>query len=196
MKKVNIRTALPEDTPLIYDFIMKLAQYEKKEKEVKATPELLYESLFVRRQGEEKKAALFRGDAGEYGFYDVLFVHHPAEYDVFEQPALYKSRKRRGNIRQNEFFGSFVHGKGVHVPKVVAVGKNARRHDFLQGARRRRFARAHRSVDKDEVHEASVTQNPPDVKRGGAFSSGFSPRRRNKTSGAGKQTAGGPHSME
>ena len=40
MKKVNIRTALPEDTPLIYDFIMKLAQYEKKEKEVKATPEL------------------------------------------------------------------------------------------------------------------------------------------------------------
>jgi len=27
MKKVNIRTALPEDTPLIYDFIMKLAQY-------------------------------------------------------------------------------------------------------------------------------------------------------------------------
>ena len=52
MKKVNIRTALPEDTPLIYDFIMKLAQYEKKEKEVKATPELLYESLFVRRQAE------------------------------------------------------------------------------------------------------------------------------------------------
>lgn len=71
MKKVNIRTAVPEDTPLIYDFIMKLAQYEKKENEVKATPELLYESLFVRHQAE---VLIAMNDEQPVGF--ALYFHN------------------------------------------------------------------------------------------------------------------------
>lgn len=52
MNNITIRSAVPEDTELIYDFILQLARYEKMSSEVSATPELLYESLFIKHQAE------------------------------------------------------------------------------------------------------------------------------------------------
>jgi len=47
-----IREAEPNDNQLIFDFICELAKYEKLSSDVTATPEILYESLFVKRQAE------------------------------------------------------------------------------------------------------------------------------------------------
>lgn len=52
MNDVTIRFAVPEDTELIYNFILQLAHYEKMSSKVSATPELLYESLFIKHQAE------------------------------------------------------------------------------------------------------------------------------------------------
>lgn len=52
MNNLTIRQAVPEDTAVIYEFILQLARYEKMISEVSATPELLYESLFIKRQAE------------------------------------------------------------------------------------------------------------------------------------------------
>lgn len=52
MNNINIRSAVPEDTKLIYDFILQLAHYEKMTSEVSATPELLHEGLFIKHQAE------------------------------------------------------------------------------------------------------------------------------------------------
>lgn len=48
----RIREAKPEDIDLIFDFICELAIYERLRDDVTATPELLYESLFVKKQAE------------------------------------------------------------------------------------------------------------------------------------------------
>lgn len=47
-----IRFARPEDTPLILDFIKRLAEYEKLSQEVVATEDVLMDTLFARRQAE------------------------------------------------------------------------------------------------------------------------------------------------
>ncbi len=47
-----IREAEPNDNQLIFNFICELAKYEKLSSDVTATPEILYESLFVKRQAE------------------------------------------------------------------------------------------------------------------------------------------------
>lgn len=48
----TIRKAQPSDNQLIFDFICELAQYEKLSSEVTATQEVLYESLFIKKQAE------------------------------------------------------------------------------------------------------------------------------------------------
>jgi len=48
----SIRSATPEDTPVIFRFICELAEYERLSREVTATVEILHESLFVKRQAE------------------------------------------------------------------------------------------------------------------------------------------------
>jgi len=48
----NIRFAMPEDVPIILDFIKRLADYEKLADEVEATEDVLMDSLFVKRQAE------------------------------------------------------------------------------------------------------------------------------------------------
>lgn len=45
----KIREATMSDAPIVYDFIVKLAIYEKMEDQVKATIESIKESLFVRK---------------------------------------------------------------------------------------------------------------------------------------------------
>lgn len=47
-----IRQAAPSDNQLIFNFICELAKYEKLTNEVTATPEILFESLFVKKQAE------------------------------------------------------------------------------------------------------------------------------------------------
>ncbi|MDD2419034.1 MAG: GNAT family N-acetyltransferase [Bacteroidales bacterium] len=47
-----IKKGTPQDISLIFDFICELAEYEKLRDEVTATPELLHQSLFVKKQAE------------------------------------------------------------------------------------------------------------------------------------------------
>jgi len=49
---LKIREAKPEDIEKIFNFICELANYERLRDDVSATPELLFESLFVKKQAE------------------------------------------------------------------------------------------------------------------------------------------------
>jgi GNAT superfamily N-acetyltransferase len=53
MEKLSIRTARPEDIPVILGFIKELASFEKLENEVVATEDILNESLFGEKQFTE-----------------------------------------------------------------------------------------------------------------------------------------------
>lgn len=67
----NIRFATENDTELILDFIKGLAEYEKMENEVVATPEILKEWIFEKKKAE----VIFALDNGkEVGF--ALFFHN------------------------------------------------------------------------------------------------------------------------
>ncbi len=67
----NIRFATENDTELILDFIKGLAEYEKMENEVVATPETLKEWIFEKKKAE----VIFALDNGkEVGF--ALFFHN------------------------------------------------------------------------------------------------------------------------
>jgi GNAT superfamily N-acetyltransferase len=49
-QNIVVRQAQSSDVPVILDFILQLAAYEKLEDQVRATPEKLLESLFERKQ--------------------------------------------------------------------------------------------------------------------------------------------------
>ncbi len=67
----TIREGKQEDIDLIFNFICELAVYERLRDDVTATPELLNESLFVKRQAE----VLIAEESGEaVGF--ALFFHN------------------------------------------------------------------------------------------------------------------------
>jgi len=67
----KIRNAEPSDNELIFNFICELAQYEKLSSEVIATPEILYESLFIKKQAE---VLIGEEDGKAVGF--ALFFHN------------------------------------------------------------------------------------------------------------------------
>jgi len=67
----QIRQARPEDAGVILNFICELAEYEKLLDDVTATEEILYESLFVKRQAE---ALIAEEDGIPAGF--VIFFHN------------------------------------------------------------------------------------------------------------------------
>ena len=68
---LTIRIANPDDTDTIFDFICRLAEYEKLREEVSATPEILKKSLFENREAE----VLIAEDNGfPVGF--ALFFHN------------------------------------------------------------------------------------------------------------------------
>ena len=52
MGTFTIRNATPQDTGLIYGFILKMARYEKLESEVDTSEEALRRALFDERQAE------------------------------------------------------------------------------------------------------------------------------------------------
>lgn len=67
----TIRSAKPSDNQLIFDFICELAQYEKLSNEVTTTPDMLYESLFIKKQAE---VIIGEEDGVPVGF--SLFFHN------------------------------------------------------------------------------------------------------------------------
>ena len=70
-RNLTFRFAAPEDTVLILSFIRRLAIYEKMEKEVVATPELLHHWMF-----EEKKAEVLFAELDGHTVAFALFFHN------------------------------------------------------------------------------------------------------------------------
>lgn len=66
-----IRFAKEEDTAIILEFIKELAEYEHLLEEVSATYDVLYDSLFVKKQAE---VLLFEEEGKPVGF--ALFFHN------------------------------------------------------------------------------------------------------------------------
>lgn len=91
MESLTFRTADPKDCLLILEFIKELAAYEKMEKEVVATKELLEEWIFEKKKAE----VIFVLEEGkEVGF--ALFFHNFSTFlgraglyleDLFVKPA-------------------------------------------------------------------------------------------------------------
>jgi GNAT superfamily N-acetyltransferase len=80
---MNIRSATPDDVPLILHFIRSLARYEKLEDRVVATEDLLRATLFGQPRFAEVLIA--EEEAGPVGF--ALFFHN---YSTFlAQPGIY-----------------------------------------------------------------------------------------------------------
>ena len=71
MNTCHIRFAERKDVPVVLDFIVKLAEYEKLENEVTATPELLKTWIF-----EKKKAEVLLAFEGEQPVGYALFFHN------------------------------------------------------------------------------------------------------------------------
>ena len=71
MNTFSIRPARPEETPLVLEFIGKLAEYEKCSKDVVADVETLHHSLFVEKAAE---VVLAEEDGEVVGF--ALYFHN------------------------------------------------------------------------------------------------------------------------
>ncbi len=92
MSTFNIRNALPEDTALLYRFIMELARYEKMEDCVETNEEILHDSLFVRNAA---KALIAEEDGIPVGYAIYFnnfstFTGRPGIYleDIYITPAV------------------------------------------------------------------------------------------------------------
>jgi len=79
----SIRSAVPEDVPVILGFIRELAEYEKLAHEVTATEELLHRNLFSDKRHAE--ALLAFEDKTPVGF--ALFFHNFSTF--LGKPGLY-----------------------------------------------------------------------------------------------------------
>ena len=83
VKSFFIRTAEPDDVPLILSFIRELAEYEKLSHEVVATEALLKETLFGERRTAEVLIGEYQGAPAVF----ALFFHN---YSTFlGQPGIY-----------------------------------------------------------------------------------------------------------
>jgi len=91
MKNLSIRTAGPEDTPIILGFIKELASYEKLENEVVATEDLLNESLFGKKPFAEVILAEINGKSVGFALFFLnfsTFLGQPGLYieDLYVKP--------------------------------------------------------------------------------------------------------------
>lgn len=80
MNKFTIRNATPQDTEIIYDFIRKMAIYEKLESEMDTSVEALHQALFVEHQaevviGEEN------GQAVGFALFSIISRHSKGNED-------------------------------------------------------------------------------------------------------------------
>ena len=71
MKNMNIRPARPDEAPLILSFIKKLAYYERCSDEVVATDEVIYDSVFVKKDAN----VLFVEEDGEVVGFALYFYN-------------------------------------------------------------------------------------------------------------------------
>jgi len=91
MEKLSIRTAGPEDTPIILGLIKELALYEKLENEVVATEDLLNESLFGEKPFAEVILAEINGESAGFTLFFFnfsTFLGQPGLYieDLYVKP--------------------------------------------------------------------------------------------------------------
>ena len=114
-----IRNATPQDTGLIYEFILKMARYEKLESEVDTSEEALRRALFDERQAE---VVIGEENGIPVGF--ALFFHN---FSTF--------RGQRGLYLEDLFVDREHRGKGygkallLHLTR-IAVHRQCRRMEW------------------------------------------------------------------
>lgn len=59
---IRIEPAMPDDVPLMLDFVRELAEYENEPESAQATPQQLHEALFGARPAAEAVIARFEGE--------------------------------------------------------------------------------------------------------------------------------------
>jgi GNAT superfamily N-acetyltransferase len=89
-KGFTLRAAVESDMPLLYELIRELATYEKILHDLKATEEVLHESIFVRKVAEVLIAE-YNGEAAGYAMYFYnfsSFIGLPGLYleDIYIRP--------------------------------------------------------------------------------------------------------------
>ena len=120
MNKFIIRNATPQDTAVLFDFIHKMAQYEKLESEMDTSVEALHQALFVEYQAE---VVIGEENGVPVGF--ALFFHN---FSTF--------KGQRGLYLEELFVEEPHRGKGygkallLHLVK-IAVERKCRRMDWL-----------------------------------------------------------------
>ena len=119
MGTFTIRNATPQDTGLIYGFILKMARYEKLESEVDTSEEALRRALFDERQAE---VVIGEENGIPVGF--ALFFHN---FSTF--------RGQRGLYLEDLFVDREHRGKGygkallLHLTR-IAVHRQCRRMEW------------------------------------------------------------------
>jgi GNAT superfamily N-acetyltransferase len=88
---LSIRPAATDDVPVILSFIRELAEYEKLEHEVSATPELLHEGLFGMRPSAEALIGCVDGEPAGFALFFPsfsTFLTKPGIYleDLYVRP--------------------------------------------------------------------------------------------------------------
>lgn len=120
MNKFIIRNATPQDTAILFDFIHKMAQYEKLESEMDTSVEALHQALFVEHQAE---VVIGEKNGVPVGF--ALFFHN---FSTF--------KGQRGLYLEELFVEEPHRGKGygkallLHLVQ-IAVERKCRRMDWL-----------------------------------------------------------------
>jgi GNAT superfamily N-acetyltransferase len=95
-QEITLRFATEEDTPLIFNFIKGLAEYEKLFNEVEATEELLRSTLFGERKFVEILIAEYKGEPAGFAIFFhnfSTFIGKPGIYveDLFVKPEFRKN---------------------------------------------------------------------------------------------------------
>ena len=119
MNHLVIRPAVPEDTELIVQFIHQLAHYEKLTSEVSVTPEILYESLFIKHQAEVLIAEVNHTPAG-FALYFHNFSTFLGKANLYLED-LYVKEEMRGQGIGTKIFKKLAE---------IAVERNCERLDW------------------------------------------------------------------
>jgi GNAT superfamily N-acetyltransferase len=95
---VIIRAAEPSDVPLLLDLFRDLAEYEKIEHELEATPELLARALFGERPVAEAIVAMRGGEAAGYAVFFTTFSSFRCREGVWLEDLFVRPAHRRFGV--------------------------------------------------------------------------------------------------
>jgi GNAT superfamily N-acetyltransferase len=95
---VVIRAAEPDDVPLLLDLFRDLAEYEKIEHELEATPELLARALFGERPVAEALIAMRGDEAAGYAVYFTTFSSFRCREGVWLEDLFVRPAHRRAGV--------------------------------------------------------------------------------------------------